>query len=105
MWDKILGQSGFKLKRMSTLITAIKQTAGDQRTLIIKEFATHLQISRRYHRLHRSFDEDFKCRLHALHRYFDKGFIHLLYLKLVLTMTIILLLLLLRKSKTNFSFC
>jgi hypothetical protein len=83
----------------------IKQTVGDQRTSNIKELAVHLKITRRYHRLHWSFNQDLMRRIHRVRCSLNEGLIRQLYLKLVLTMTIILLLLLLRKSKTTLSFC
>ncbi len=83
LWDAILGQSSFKLKRMSTLITMIKQTVGDQRTSNIKELAVHLKITRRYHRLHWSFDQDLMRRIHRVRCSLNEGLIRQLYLKLV----------------------
>jgi hypothetical protein len=56
LWSAVLGQSGYKLKMISTLIAATKQAVGCQRSTNIQQLAKHLQISRRYHRLHWSFD-------------------------------------------------
>jgi hypothetical protein len=63
IWKFILSQSGYNLKSISTLIASTKQTAGSQRNEYIKELAIHIQISRRYHRVHISFDEELVQRL------------------------------------------
>lgn len=65
-WSAVLNRSGYKLKRIAALISAIKQTTGSQRIENLKELGKHLEISRRYHRLHWNFDEDLRRRLSRL---------------------------------------
>ncbi len=63
LWKIVLGQSGYHLKTIRELISAAKQAVGCQRTTIIEDLARHLETSRRYHRLHWSFDQDLRKRL------------------------------------------
>ncbi len=63
LWKIVLGQSGYHLKTIRELIFAAKQAVGCQRTTIIEDLARHLETSRRYHRLHWSFDQDLRKRL------------------------------------------
>ncbi|CAF4529430.1 unnamed protein product, partial [Rotaria socialis] len=63
IWHAIIGKSGYKLKNIASLISATKQTVGSQRMTNIKELACHIQITRHYHRLHWTFDEDLQHRL------------------------------------------
>jgi len=66
IWNTVLGHSGYKLKRIAALISAAKQTTGHQRTANLEELRKHLETSRRYHRLHWTFDEDLRRRLSRL---------------------------------------
>ena len=63
LWKAVLGQPGYRLKRISTLISTTKQTFGCQRQTNIEELAKHLQTSRRYHRVYWNFHEDLQRHL------------------------------------------
>jgi hypothetical protein len=63
IWRSALGRSGYKIKTISTLIAATKQTTGTQRESNISQLANHIKTARRYHRLHWTFDQDLRRRL------------------------------------------
>jgi hypothetical protein len=66
LWRASLGESGFKLKSIAQLVSAAKQSVGAQREIHVKALAEHVTISRHYHRLHLTFDQDLRRRLKNL---------------------------------------